>query len=187
MILELAVGAGAVAVGIGVYRAMRGRSPDADDEDGRRQVHRGTLRAGDVLLHRDEELWLAGAVHLDGDVPLHLFVVPGGETERWAAELDLPAGPELALLRPTDAVPEGRVPDRLRVEGMGLRTRCRGVVRVHAEGERLPPVTERAELAVLGGAAGRWLVVVDFVAGDRWALAGERLEWSRVDRLPGGH
>lgn len=191
MIVELAVGAGAVVLSMGALRlylrrlAERRREDGADAAGARTEGGpESTLCTGDVLLRGDEELWLAGALHLAGDVHADLFVAPVAGAERWVAELHLPAGRELVLAQPTAALPAGRIPDELRHEGLVLGLRARGRVRVRVEGEHLPPVTEQAELAVLSGSGGHYVVAVDFHAGDRLTLAGERVDPSELDHLP---
>jgi hypothetical protein len=202
MILEIAIGAGVVAAASVLYRAVlkrqaaakQGTEPEAPDSGEepktapakpKRSGPRGLL-VGDVLLYADEELWLAGCVDLDEEgFAVRLFPTPGAKRASWVAQLD-PEGREIALLKETDEVPEGRVPESLPIAGLRLALRRRGHARVSAEGDCLPLVTEQAAFTVLGGAAGKTLVVVDFVAGDRLALAGERVTREMLELLPGG-
>ncbi len=89
------------------------------------------------------------------------------------------------VLRRTQAVEPGAVPERLRVDGIPLALERRGLARVYVTGEHLPRTTERAEFVVHRGPGGQYTVVLDFVGGGRLALAGEELRPELVDRLPG--
>jgi len=208
--IELLIGAGVIALGVVAVRALRqAQQPDEEpttasqepearasgaprssgaptepDRSAARGGPRG-LRVDDVLLYADGELWLAGEVHLDEEgFALSLFSAPGGRFE-WVCQLDAEAK-EVAFLSATDEVPGGAVPTELPIAGMRLSLRRRGQADVSSHGEHLPLTTERADYAILGGPGGRTLVVVDFEAGDRLALHGERVGREMYDLLPGG-
>ncbi len=187
--IELAIGIGVVAVA--TIAAVRSRSrgiaaplpaappPPPPEPAGER------LGVGDVLLHLDTELWLAGCVALhEGGAVVRIFPTPGGGLTEYVAELGGSPARWLAL-RATDAIEPGAVPDRVRIDGIPLALERRGVARVYATGENLPPVTERAEYVLLGGPGGRHAIVVDFAGGGRLALAGDELRREMIDRLPG--
>jgi hypothetical protein len=202
--IELLIGAGVVALGVVAVRALRQSQRAPSDrtpvspttakaqkslraerpEEPRGADPRG-LRVDDVLLYADSELWLAGEIHFDEEgFALSLFATPGGRSE-WACQLDAEAR-EIGFLSPTSDVPDGAVPTELPAGGMRLSLRRRGQADVRTRGEHLPLTTERASYAILGGPGGRLLVVVDFEAGDRLALFGERVARELVDLLPGG-
>lgn len=204
--IELLVGAGLVTLGVAAVRALRKRADEderqreapgeAAEADGEKRGSkkepktRGSgprgLRTDDVLLHADDELWLAGEIYLDEEgFAMSLFRTPGSARHEWVAQLDA-AGDELALMNPTDEVPGGAVPTELPISGLRLALRRRGHADVRTCGEQLPKVTERARYAVLTGPGGRTLVVVDFDGGDRLALAGDRVPRAMLDLLPGG-
>jgi hypothetical protein len=205
MLIELLVGAGVVALGAIALKALRrSQEPGGTADPGgagspapakalsepsrpptRIAGPRG-LRVGDVLLYADPELWLAGEVYLDEEgFALSLFHSPGASRASWVVQLDAEAR-ELALVAPSTEVPGGAVPTELPIGGMRLSLRRRGQADVRTGGEHLPPTTERARYAVLGGPGGRTLVVVDFEGGDRLALVGDRVGREMVDLLPGG-
>lgn len=202
MIVEILVGAGLVGAGVALARALTRRAhanvdpePEPDESQDRERAAeqvRDGLQIDDVLLRGGSELWLAGAIVLEEeDVPVAcVFHAPGGLRDApetcWVAQLDA-TGKDLALLARTDELSDGRVPDELPHRGMRLTLRRRAQVQVSTEGEQLPPVTERAELTLLGGPGGRTLLVVDFHGGDRLALSGERLSHELFEVLPGGH
>ncbi len=144
------------------------------------------LRVGDVLLYADTELWLAGEVHFDEEgFALSLFITPGGVRASHVVMLDA-EGRDVAFLSETDEVPDGAVPPELPVGGLRLSLWRRGQAEVRTEGEQLPMVSERATYTILRGPGGRLLVVVDYAAGDRIALLGERVGEEFYDILPGG-
>lgn len=202
MLIELLVGAGLVTLGVAAVRALRRRVAEEDppkaeasgsDAEKPGQQKAGTrprsprgLRTDDVLLYADDELWLAGEIHLDEEgFALSLFRTPGSARHEWVAQLDA-AAEELVLLGPTDEVPGGAIPTELPIEGLRLRLSRRGHADVRTCGEQLPKATERARYAVLAGPGGRTLVVVDFDGGERLALVGERVPRAMLDLLPGG-
>lgn len=198
MIVEILVGAGLVGAGIALARALTKRPHGERHEDDEGAAPRGegaeqrAPHLDDVLLHGGSELWLAASIAFEeeGRFVARLFHAPGGLREAaatcWVAQLD-ERGRDLALLAQVQELPDGRVPDELPWRGLRLSLRRRTHVSVRTEGEQLPPVTERAELTVLGGAGGRTLLVVDFQGGDRLALAGDRVPRHHFDLLPGGH
>lgn len=210
--IELIVGAGLVTLGVVAVRAIqkqRRRDDDDRSADGRAADAEGTtdessgdaipepapatrprnprgLRVDDVLLYADDELWLAGEIHLDEEgFAISLFRTPGSPRSAWVAQLD-PEAREVGLLSETDDVPGGVIPTELPIGGLRLTLRRRGQADVRTDGEQLPLVTERARYAILSGPGGRMAVVVDFEGGDRLALAGERLGREMLDLLPGG-
>ncbi len=202
MIVELLIGAGLVTLGVVATRAARRRGRDAAEPgDGGRRPEAGPapargaeprpsgprgLRVDDVLLYANDELWLAGEIHLDEEgFALSLFRTPGSPRFGWVVQLD-PEAREVALLEPTAEVPGGAVPTELPIGGIRLSLRRRGHAGVRTAGEHLPQTTERARYAVLGGPGGRTLVVIDFEGGERLALAGERIGRELLDLLPGG-
>ena len=206
MIIELLLGAGLVTLGVVAVRALRreegepgakreqppGTGADSQangDQKDWRHIRVGGprgLRVDDVLLYADDELWLAGEIHLDEEgFVMSLFRTPGSPRSGWLAQLD-PEGRDLAVLSVTDDVPGGAVPTELPFDGLRLALRKRGHADVRVAGDQLPPVTERARYALLGGPGGRTLVVVDFEGGDRLALGGERVSRDLLDLLPGG-
>jgi hypothetical protein len=125
-------------------------------------------------------------VALDEEGPVcRLFRTPGAKHATWLVELD-EEGKEVALLRETDQVPAGPVPERLPIDGIRLALRKRGDAEVTSAGEQLPTVEKKARYAILQGPGGKLLVVVDFDREDRIALAGERVGPEMFDLLPGG-
>jgi len=210
MIIEIAIGAGALALGGLVLKALRKRraessravpsssvepaepppqgSPSAATAappSQRPDLPRG-LRIGDVLLYATEELWLAGEVYLDEEgFVASLFPVPGCSLAQWVAQLD-PEAKRLALLQRTAEVPGGPVPTELPIGGFRVSLAKRGQARVAVAGEHLPETTERARYAIFEGPGGKLLVVVDFDDGARLALTGECVGRDLVDLLPGG-
>jgi hypothetical protein len=213
MIVELLVGAGLVLAGAAAARVMLRRREDANgaDEDDHKKPDvkpdpkkpaaikpgkkpkkpvrsdgpRGLI-VGDVLLHADTELWLAGMIELDEEgFVARLFPTPGGVRAEWVAQLDEDAQ-EIAALAPTDEVPAGPVPESLPIGGRRLTLERRGQATVRVDGEHLPRTTARASYVVLSDAGGRVLVVVDFDKAPRLALVGDRIERHMLDLLPGG-
>lgn len=199
MIIELAIFAGVAFGGAAALRLLRKRrdGPEADEpetdeatEDApkkkkKRKGPRGLL-IDDVILYADSELWLAGSIELDEEgFALRLFKTPGSSRATWLAQLD-PQAKSLALLKETDEVPGGRVPENLPIAGFRLKLGRRGQALVETEGEHLPDVGEKADFAVLEGPGGRTLVVVDFSDGTRLALFGEVVSRQMLDLLPGG-
>lgn len=204
MVIELLVGAGLVTLGVAAVRALRKRAAEEDAQretpasgaDDRAQPAKEKprtrprsprgLRTDDVLLYADDELWLAGEIHLDEEgFALSLFRTPGSARHEWVAQLDA-IGDDLALLGATQEVPGGAVPTELPIGGLRLRLARRGHADVRTCGEQLPEVTERARYAVLAGPGGRTLVVIDFDGGERLALVGDRVSRALLDLLPGG-
>ncbi len=193
MIVELLVGAGLVLAGAAAARVLRRRRDairDEDENDMDRSVGevsraRG-LRVGDVLLYADTELWLAGMLELDEEgFVARLFPTPGGNHSEWVAQLDEDAG-DLALLSPTDEVPEGPVPESLPMGGRRLTLERRGQAVLRIDGEHLPRTNPAGRFCVLSDAGGRVLVVLDFDKAPRLALLGERVARHMIDLLPGG-
>lgn len=195
MILELAMVAG-VAASVALWKRRQRRkvqSPartekesGAAREGGPKLPRRPGLHVSDVILYADTELWLAGCIDLDdGADVFRIFATPGAKRASYVAQLDR-AGEDLATLSPAAKVPAGRVPDELSLDGARLRLRKRGRASVRGEGESLPPHTAQADYVVLGDPSGRLLVVIDFVAGERLALSGERVPAGMLDVLPGG-
>lgn len=198
MIIELIVGASLVTLGVVAVRSLRREERgDESARDGGRPAAQPTapthlrggprgLRVDDVLLYADDELWLAGEIHLDEEgFALSLFRTPGSARFGWVAQLDADAK-DLALLATTSEVPDGTVPTELPIGGLRLSLRRRGHAEVSTSGDQLPPTTERARYAILEGPGGRALIVVDFDGGERLALAGERIGRDLLDLLPGG-
>jgi hypothetical protein len=193
-VLELAIGSALVAIGVVALRAIRKRrrpelasdEPEATEvkPKPRRASARG-LSVGDVLLYTDSEYWLSGMIELEEEgFALRLFPSPGGPRATFVAQLD-EAGNDVAFLRETSEVPDGLVPSELPIGGMRLALKKRGHADVRARGEHLPLTTARAKYTVLQGPGGKTLVVVDFEAGDRLALVGERVPKELYDLLPG--
>jgi hypothetical protein len=195
MILELAIGAGAVAAGLALARAWKRRAArraeqkkprEASPKPAPARTSDDGLAVGDVVLWADTELWLAGEVRLDEEgLALVLFVTPGSRRAEYLAALDAD-GSRLALLSPTTEVPDGTVPSELPIGGLRLVLRRRGRAKVTTRGEHVPPARPFARYAVLDGAGGRTLVVVDFEGGARLALLGDAVARETVDILPGG-
>lgn len=210
--IELIVGAGLVTLGVVAVRAIQkqrrrdgeDRGPDGSDMEAEPATGDGSgdaipeparatrpknprgLRVDDVLLYADDELWLAGEIHLDEEgFAISLFRTPGSARYTWAAQLD-PEAREVGILSETEEVPGGVVPTELPIGGLRLTLRRRGQADVRTDGEQLPPTTDRARYAILSGPGGRMAVVVDFEGGDRLALAGERLGREMLELLPGG-
>ena len=186
MILEFAVAAGFVASAAFALRSVRRRF-EAPIEPPARPVPEGPrgLRVGDVLLHGDAELWLAGALTFDEEgFVFRLFRTPGNERAAYVVQLDA-EGQEIALVDPVE-VPEGSVPVELPIHGHRVVLRRRGRATVTKEGDQLPHSTEHANFAWLGGAGGRALFVLDFIGGDRLAVAGELVGAELFELLPGG-
>ena len=190
MIIELGLAVSA-GVALWAYRRRRQskRAPGADAKQGPKAgpepkaARRPGLHVSDVILYADTELWLAGCIDLDdGADVLRLFATPGAKRASYVAQLDR-AGEDLATLSPATKVSAGRVPDELTLDGARLRLRKRGRVSVRAEGESLPPHTAQADYVVLGDPSGRLLLVIDFVGGERLALAGERVPLGMLDVL----
>ncbi len=185
--IELAIGIGVVAVA--TIAAVRSRSKGiaaplpAPPPPTEPAVER--LGVGDVLLHLDAELWLAGCVSLHEAGPvLRLFPTPGGGRVEYVLELS-PAPVRWVALRATTEIDPGPVPDRVSIDGLPLALERRGLARAYASGEHVPNVTERAEYTVHRGPGGRYALVLDFIGGTRLALAGEELPRESIDRLPG--
>jgi hypothetical protein len=203
MIVEFALGASLLAVGavaaVLQARRARARRAAAAAEAARAEVARRAapprgLRVGDVLLYGETELWLAGALHLEEDgLVMRLFRIPGSARACWLAQLD-EAGEELALLQPTERVPDGVVPESLPIDGQCYALRRRGVADVTAEGHDVPTGLPRARYVELRATGGRMLLVVDLgrdavpsLAGaERLALRGELIPRAAVDLLPAG-
>src|SRR5690606_22655476 len=119
MIVEILMGAGLVLAGAAAARVFLRRDAEIASAEGKeeesspaRATPRG-LKVGDVLLHLDTELWLAGMIELDEEgFALRLFPSPGGLHAEWVAQLDEQAT-DLATLARTDEVPAGAVPESL--------------------------------------------------------------------------
>ena len=193
--LEIAIGAGLVIAGAAIARALwrkridRSSTPPATNGTPGRALSdapRG-LCVGDVILYGDSELWLAGALDLDEEgFVLRVFRTPGSPRAEWVAQLDASAR-DLALLRVTDEVPGGVVPEQLRVAGVRVMLERRGQASVRRQGEQLPTYSgDRTRYAVLAGPGGRIVIVLDAASGDRLALHGERVGREMLDVLPGG-
>ncbi len=185
MILEFAVAAGFVASAAFALRSVR-RRMEGPLEPSPPPVPKGPrgLRVGDVLLHGDAELWLAGSLSLDEEgFVFRVFRTPGNDRAGWVVQLDA-AGQEIALVDPTE-IPAGSVPVELPIAGHRVVLRRRGRANVTKEGDQLPHSTEQADFAWLGGAGGRALFVLDFIGGDRLALAGELVGAELFELLPG--
>ncbi len=194
MIVELIVGAGLVLAGAAAARlVLRRRDPDepppeAENEGDAPPEPAGPrgLRVGDVLLHADTEMWLAGMLDLDEEgFVARLFPSPGGLRADWVAQLDERAS-DLAMLSSTDEVPAGPVPESLPIAGRRLTLERRGDAQVATEGEHLPRTSARARYCILSDAGGRVLVVLDFEKAPRLALVGDRVDRHMIDLLPGG-
>lgn len=193
--IELAVGAGLVAVAAFVWRrvheqrAVEKRRADAaptEAEPKKRKDRSGPrgLRVGDVLLYANTELWLAGCFELDEEgFVARVFQAPGNDRAPWLVQLD-PDAQVLVLARDCDEVPGGAVPAELPIGGMRLALQRRGHADVHCDGDA-PWTSGRAEYVLLGGPGGRTLLVVDFDGGERVALYGERTGRELFDFLPG--
>ncbi|MBX3246670.1 MAG: hypothetical protein KF901_05750 [Myxococcales bacterium] len=191
--IELAVGAGLVAVAAFVWRrvheqrAVEKRKDDAREEETKKPKQRSGprgLRVGDVLLYANTELWLAGSFELDEEgFVARVFQAPGNDRAPWLVQLD-EEGQALVLARDCDEVPGGAVPAELPVGGMRLSLQRRGHAQVRCEGDA-PWTSQRAEYVILVGPGGRTLVVVDFDGGERVALFGERTGRELFDFLPG--
>lgn len=192
MIVEILMGAGLVLAGAAAARVFLRRDAEIASAEGKeeesspaRATPRG-LKVGDVLLHLDTELWLAGMIELDEEgFALRLFPSPGGLHAEWVAQLDEQAT-DLATLAKTDEVPAGAVPESLPIGGRWLTLERRGSAVVRIKGEHLPRTSGKASYCLLSDAGGRVLVVVDFEKAPRLALTGDRVERHTVDLLPGG-
>lgn len=183
MLIEMILGTGLIVAGAAAARVLFRPRPVAPKARAQR-APRG-LQVGDVLLHANEEYWLAGALELQEDgLVCRLFPAPG-PSPRWVAQLD-PEGRDLAVLTPTEEVPDGQVPEALPIAGRRLTLACRGRAEVEAEGEHLPPTRRKAGYTMLSDRAGKLLVVVDFERGSRLSLLGERVASHHLDILPGG-
>jgi hypothetical protein len=194
VILELALVAG-VAASVALFRRRQNRKAQAParvaKESASRKAEtkparRAGLNVSDVILYADTELWLAGVIDLDdGADVLRLFATPGAKRASHVVQLDR-EGEDVATLSAASKIPAGRVPDELSVDGARLRLRKRGRASVRTEGESLPPHTPHADYVILGDPSGRLVLVIDFVGGERLALAGERVPRGMLDVLPGG-
>lgn len=192
MIIELLLGAGLVLAGAATARVLNrrrveddGRDEPPSDATSPVEEPRG-LCVGDVLLHADTELWLAGVIALDEEgFVARIFPTPGGVGSDWVAQLDENAT-DLAALRATDEVPAGAVPESLPIAGRRLSLERRGHALVETDGEHLPRTSPRAAYSILSEAGGRVLVVLDFEKAPRLAIVGDRLTRAMVDLLPGG-
>lgn len=215
MIIEIAIGAG---VAVATYLAIRRRSLDniepaqpPNDETGGPEGERtgpgltpaGDIdpdggvrgyRIGDVVLYLTTELWLAGVARLDETGPvMALFHAPGAERFTWVAQLK-PDASAVALLRETDQVPAGRVPDSLPLGGRRYRLERRGKATIQTYGELPAPTADQteADFVHLDTSSGHTLIVLDFLSSDtaakreRLALIGERVDPAILELLPGG-
>lgn len=212
MIVELAIGAGLVALGVVTLRTLRRRregttgalpaegsgersshaanaapkhpsKPRREKKSTRHADPRG-LRIGDVLLYADTEFWLSGELFVDEEgFVLVVFPTPGALRADYVVQLDEHAD-SVAFCKETDAVPEGSVPTELPVEGMRLKLKRRGQASVATAGENLPMTSPKASYSVLAGPGGKVLVVLDFEDGDRLALYGEKVAPELYDLLP---
>lgn len=192
IVLEVMVGAGLVVAGAAAARALWRRRRDESAapaaEGPARKASGGPrgLRVGDVLLHDDTELWLAGMIALDEEgLVARVFPTPGARRSEWMAQLD-PDAADLATLRPTDEVPEGLLPDALPLGGRRLTLERRGQAVVQTEGEHLPRTSGKASYCLLSDAGGRVALVIDFEKAPRLALLGDRVSRHQVELLPGG-
>lgn len=193
MIVELLMGAGLVLAGAAAARVFLRREDDESPREeraptGEESLRRGArgLRVGDVLLHTNTELWLAGMVELDEEgFVARLFPTPGAVGAEWVAQLDEEAN-DLAILSRTDEVPDGEVPEALPIGGRRLTLERRGSAEIRLDGEHLPRTSPKARYWLLSDAGGRVLIVIDFEKAPRLALHGERIERYAVDLLPGG-
>lgn len=193
MIIELALGAAAMFVASAVARALVQRREDREAEAAQRaeDVAKATdprrgMRVGDVLLYTSDELWLAGAIELDEEgTTFVLFRAPENERAPWVAQLD-EEGRELVLLAESTEIPEGSIPDRLRVAGRLLSLHRRGRARVSGRGEHLPELGATAAFTMLSDVGGRMAIVIDFEGAPRLTLVGDRVERALIDVLPGG-
>jgi hypothetical protein len=192
VILELVLGAAAIAAATAVARVVLERRAQREEERLRKVASaaaatdpRRGLRVGDVLLHVGDELWLAGLVELDEEgTRIRLFRVPASPRASWVAQLDDEAR-ELALLSESPDIPDGSVPDRLPLGGRLLSLRKRGRAKARGDGESIPAIGAAARFTILGDAGGRIVIVVDFEGAPRLALVGDRVERALVDVLPG--
>lgn len=191
MIAEIAIGAAIVASVTYAFRTLSAakrdmRAPeDAPKETPKRAGPRG-LRVGDVLLYAETELWLAGMFELDEEgLVARVFRAPGNSAGDWVVQLDAEAE-DIAIGRETDEVPDGRVPTELPVRGMRVSLRRRADARVTHAGDNLPPISESAQVVLMGGAGGRTLLVVDFAGAGRLSLDLERVGREMIELLPGG-
>ncbi|MEM9067615.1 MAG: hypothetical protein AAGE52_03890 [Myxococcota bacterium] len=188
MIAELAIGAGLVAAASFAYRALKPKRPETAAPTTKPPPDPAPLglHVGDVLLHGDTELWLAGCFTLDEEgFVARLFRAPGNTRANWVLQLD-EEGNDLALVNETDAVPEGAVPAELPVGGIRLTLRSKGSATITHEGSDLPPASDSGEFVMLGAAGGKILLVVDFAGAGRLAVEGTRYGRELFDVLPGG-
>jgi len=191
VIAEIAIGAAIVASVSYAFRtlnnakAQKRATDDSKAMPEKRPGPRG-LRVGDVLLYGDTELWLAGMFELDEEgLVARVFRAPGNAAGDWVVQLDAEAD-DIAIGRETNEVPDGRVPSELPIRGMRVSLRRRANATVTHEGDNLPPISEQAEVVVMGGPGGRTLLVVDFKGGDRLSLDLERVGREMIELLPGG-
>lgn len=191
MIAEIAIGAAIVASVSYAFRTLNNakskqRAPDPDEKPKPKRTGPRGLRVGDVLLYADTELWLSGMIELDEEgLVARVFRAPGNATADWVVQLDEEAE-DIAIGRETDEVPDGRVPSDLPIRGMRLSLRRRANATVTHEGDNLPPISDAAEVVVMGGAGGRTLLVLDFAGAGRISLDLERVGREMIDLLPGG-
>jgi len=172
-------------LGSGLVRKRRGDRPSvapapptgpASDE----------LSLNDVLLYLDEELWLAGVLELRSEEhTLRFFVCPRGEGRAWVVAPN-PAAPPFLLDEGAErTLGAGAVPVELRHSGR-IYKRVRVLdATVQCAGTWLPEVQGRVRMSWLEAPGERALCALDFAAGQRIALAGERMAGPLVERLPG--
>ena len=193
MIAEIAIGAAIVASVSFAFRTLNAakreqRAPEDGDEKPKKPKRTGPrgLRVGDVLLYADTELWLSGVFELDEEgLVARVFKAPGNAVADWVVQLDEEAE-DIAIGKETDEVPDGRVPSELPIRGMRLSLRRRADAIVTKEGDNLPPISESAEVVLMGGAGGRTLLVIDFKGSGRISLDLERIGREMIELLPGG-
>lgn len=189
MIIELAIGAAAVAAVGSAIAWIRRRSPppaplssvafQAETSLGQRG-----LRCGDVVTAPGLELALHAMIELDEEGLVLRAFRTLEVNERWLVQLDGRAT-RLALGLPTLEVPAGAVPEVLPVGGRRVRVERRGRALVRLDGPSLPAMT-RVEYVVMSERAGRVVVVIDPEQGDRLALRLDELDIRGVDVLRGG-
>lgn len=191
MIAEIAIGAAIVASVTYAFRTLNSAKRHEREDvktDARAAKSSGPrgLRVGDVLLYADTELWLAGMFELDEEgLVARVFRAPGNSAADWVVQLDAEAE-DIAIGRETDEVPDGRVPSELPIRGMRLSLRRRASTTVRHAGDQLPPISEAAEVVLMGGPGGRTLLVVDFKGAGRISLDLERMGRELIELLPGG-
>ena len=192
MIAEIAIGTAIVASVTFAFRTLNAakRAARADEEETKPAKPKRTgprgLRVGDVLLYSDTELWLAGVFELDEEgLVARVFRAPGNSAAEWVVQLDEEAE-DIAIGRETDEVPDGSVPSERPIRGMRVSLRRRASALVTHEGDNLPPISESAEVVLMGGAGGRTLLVIDFKGAGRIALDLERVGREMIELLPGG-